>query len=200
MYFVKIFLVSFKTGGILDMKIVTINGSPRKNGCCSNLIEEIIRGVNKKNTKVTNFTPNSMKIRGCQACMFCKTGSICAINDDMTNIYKSIDDSNIIIIGVPIYSHEMSSQIKTVFDRFYAYTRMDHNFNFSSVMKKNKKCLLVISYGNNDMKVYKSYIDSLIEKFKHIGFDDVEVFVASDSMSYHPEYLEECYHIGASLY
>lgn len=181
------------------MKVVTINGSPRKKGCCANLIGEIIRGAREKKAEVTSFIPNDMKIRGCQACAVCQKENRCAINDDMTNIYESIDNSDVVIIGVPIYLHEMSSQLKTVLDRFYAYTRMDSNYNFSSVMKENKKCILVVSYGNYDEIVYKDYINSLIGKFKHVGFEEVEVFVAADSMSHPPEYLEACYNIGLSL-
>ncbi|WFD10222.1 flavodoxin family protein [Tepidibacter hydrothermalis] len=181
------------------MKILTINGSPRKDGCCAKLLKKIAEGAREKGGEVVNFQPNKMKIMGCQACMICKKEKRCVINDEMVKIYNAVDESDVIVVGVPIYFHEMSSQLKTVVDRFYSYMNMDANFDFTTTMKKGKKCVLVVPYGNHDKTVYKEYIKSLEDRFKFFGFDDVEIFVASDSMSEHTEYLEKCYNIGLSL-
>lgn len=181
------------------MKIVTINGSPRKNGCSEKLIGKIVEEVKEVGGEITSFMPNKMKIKGCQSCMACRKDNICVIKDDMIDIYEAIEDADVVVVGVPIYFHEMSAQLKMVFDRFYSYTRMDSNFKFSSTMKKGKKCVLVVSHGNHDENVYKEYAKSLEGKFKHVGFEEVEIFIASDSMSEHPEYLEACYEIGKNL-
>ncbi|MCT4585116.1 MAG: flavodoxin family protein [Peptostreptococcaceae bacterium] len=181
------------------MKITTINGSPRKNGCSEKLLSKVREGARDSGIETISFIVNRMNIKGCQACMFCKQNKGCIVKDDMAEIYMAIDQSDVVVFGVPIYTHEMSAQLKTVFDRFYLYSRMDNDFNFSSTMKKGKKCILIISYGNHDKNIYKKYAESLVTKFKHVGFEEVTVFVASDSMNVHPEYLESCYEIGRNL-
>lgn len=181
------------------MKVVSINGSPRVNGNLAKLITELSKAVAENNGDMSLFDVNSMNVKGCQACMACRKLDYCVINDDMKILYDNIDESDVLVLGMPIYFHEMSAQLKLVLDRFYAYQRMSSDFKFSSTLKKGKKVVLVVSYANPNKKIYNDYINSVEQRLLALGFEEVSVFTASDSEGDHPEYLESCYEIGKCL-
>lgn len=179
--------------------VVAINGSPRVNGVSAKLIKELSKGVSEKGGEVSIFNTNTMNIRGCQACMACRKLDHCVVNDDMKILYEHIDKSDTLVLGMPIYFHEMSAQLKLVLDRFYAYQRMSPNFEFSSTLKRGKKVVLIVPYGNPSEVVYKDYISSVEKILLSLGFEEVLIFTASGSFEDHPEYLEGCFDIGMNL-
>ncbi len=181
------------------MSTIAINGSPRVNGTSAKLINALSNGVKDCGEEISLFDANTMNIRGCQACMACKNLNYCVINDDMKILYDQIDKSDTLVLGMPIYFHEMSAQLKLVLDRFYAYQRMSPNYEFSSTLKKGKRVVIIVSYGNPSKTVYNDYIKSVEQRLLSLGFEEVVIFTANDSSGSHPKYLKNCYDIGRHL-
>ncbi|MCT4632431.1 MAG: flavodoxin family protein [Firmicutes bacterium] len=174
------------------MNIVSINGSPRKKGNTESLINKLLEGAKSNGHNVTSFNPNTMTIKGCQACMGCKSASgKCVQKDDMNSVYDAVNNSDVVVLGTPIYFGGMTAQLKNVFDRFFPY--------MPGKLEGNKKCVLIVSHGAPDKASYESFTNTISSMAKAIGFSDVEVFIGNDSGNEHPEYLEKCYEIGSSL-
>ena len=109
------------------MKIVGIMGSPRKQGNTSILLNKVIEGANEFGGEAIVFNPNAMNIYGCQGCEACKTKGYCVIKDDMQEIYRAIDEADVLVLASPIYMWAMSAQLKLVVDRLYAYMNADYS-------------------------------------------------------------------------
>ena len=57
------------------MKIVVLNGSPKKNGSTAIAIQEMVKIVDEEGIKTELIQVGSMMIRGCVSCNTCsKTG------------------------------------------------------------------------------------------------------------------------------
>ncbi len=127
------------------MKIFSILGSPRKKGNTAALLEEYLKGVeeNHSNIEITNVFLQEKNIEGCRGCNACKSGKIdnCVIKDDMNELYKEFEDSDIVVLSTPIYFFSMTSQLKTFIDRLYAVS--DKGW-------KGKKFVLLTTYGDKD--------------------------------------------------
>ena len=54
------------------MKLLSINGSPRKNGNCEALIKEISTVAKAKGAEIHTVNLNELKFKGCQGCNHCK--------------------------------------------------------------------------------------------------------------------------------
>ena len=105
-------------------KTVVILGSPRKDGNSAILAYKAIEGIIAAKGTYEVFYLNSMNIRPCQACEFCKNKSEqCIINDDMQLIYRKLNEANAILIASPIYMFSVTAQLKLFMDRCYASTR-----------------------------------------------------------------------------
>ncbi len=106
----------------MGQKIVSIHGSPRKNGNSALLAEQVEAGAREAGAQVVSFYLHGMDIRPCSACDACR-GSIeakCAIEDDMQSVHHALREADGLIIASPIYWFAVSGQTKVFLDRCYA--------------------------------------------------------------------------------
>ena len=102
------------------MKVIAFNGSPRKDGNTSILINLVLEELKKEGieTEVVNLT--GQRVRGCTACYGCfnKKDKRCAVKDDIVNecIEKMIEADGI-ILGSPTYFANVTAEMKALIDR-----------------------------------------------------------------------------------
>ena len=88
------------------MKIVVLNGSPRKGGNTEIMTQAFTKGAEKKGHEVVNLPVGTMKIRGCMACEYCFShNGECAQKDDMTQVYAELKDGCICISDLLVRYH-----------------------------------------------------------------------------------------------
>ncbi|MCP4703520.1 MAG: flavodoxin family protein [candidate division Zixibacteria bacterium] len=101
-------------------KILTINGSPVKNGSTEILLEKIVDGINEDfSGKIENkvICLNDFKILPCQACGENPEPDYCLYKDDIYPIYDYLINCDIILFGSPVYFDTVSAQSKLFIDR-----------------------------------------------------------------------------------
>ena len=82
------------------MKIVVLNGSPRKGGNTEIMTQAFTKGAEKKGHEVVNLPVGTMKIRGCMACEYCFShNGECAQKDDMTQVYAELKDADMVVFA-----------------------------------------------------------------------------------------------------
>ena len=101
------------------MKIVAINGSPRKNGNTARCLEAVRREVEAAGVAFQVFQPGP-KVHPCMACYHClNTGSLrCVQTDDMVNdIIAACIEADGILLASPVYHGGIAGGMKCVLDR-----------------------------------------------------------------------------------
>ncbi len=143
-------------------KILIFNGSPRKKGNTSVLIEECIRGIKESGKDAEVFFLHNMKIKPCQFCDWCiKNNALnCVQKDDMNELYAKLIDSDAIIFASPIFWYTVSAQMKLFMDRLYALHGKD------GYALRNKKVASILVYGDDDVE--RSGVNNAIGTLKHI--------------------------------
>lgn len=101
-------------------------GSPRTSGNTACLVKRILEGVEDEGANIELYYLNEMDMKGCQGCMYCRNNEICCLDDDFQSVYKEIKSADAIVIGTPIYVHQVSSQTKKLIDRLYPLTDQNH--------------------------------------------------------------------------
>jgi multimeric flavodoxin WrbA len=101
------------------MKVVGINGSPRKDGNTAILIQTIFKELNEQGIDTELIQLADVTIKGCVACGGCAANQQrCVITDDDFNIcFTKMVAADGIILGSPVYSAGVTSQIKALIDR-----------------------------------------------------------------------------------
>nr|WP_315019775.1 flavodoxin family protein [uncultured Aminipila sp.] len=105
------------------MKILLLNGSPRIKGNTETALNQIIQGIqsNIHEAQIELFNITDLKISGCINCDACKKNDgNCVMLDDSFKIIQKIYDSDIVILGTPVYYWGITSQLKTVIDKLYS--------------------------------------------------------------------------------
>nr|WP_326186446.1 flavodoxin family protein [uncultured Oscillibacter sp.] len=101
------------------MKIVAINGSPRKNGNTALLLDAARREVEAAGVEFEVFQPGP-NVRPCMACYHClNTGSLrCVRGDDGVNdIIAACVEADGILLASPVYHAGIAGGMKCVIDR-----------------------------------------------------------------------------------
>lgn len=102
------------------MKVLAINGSPRKDGNTNILLKTVLDEIEKNGIATEIFQLGGNRVSGCKACGACvKTmNRKCIINDDVMNscIEKMIEADGI-LIGSPIYFSDITTETKALMDR-----------------------------------------------------------------------------------
>ncbi len=100
------------------MKIVIINGSPRKKGATAKILkilEEHLKsneGVEVSYKCLTNYN-----LMDCTGCISCYNKGICYLDDDLENINKDVANADALIIGSPVYVSNVPGVLKRYIDR-----------------------------------------------------------------------------------
>jgi len=102
------------------MKVVAFNGSARKEGNTSILINYTLKELEKENIETECFELAGQKIHGCIACRKCfeNKDQRCAVKDDILNdcIEKMLGADGI-ILGSPTYFADITTEMKALIDR-----------------------------------------------------------------------------------
>ncbi|MCU0860918.1 MAG: flavodoxin family protein [Methanomassiliicoccales archaeon] len=100
------------------MKVLALNGSPRKEGNTARILRKSVEEHEDVDLRYHDLV--DLKIRDCISCRHCKTHDSCSIRDDMTIIYQDMRWADAIVLASPIYMSAETALLKAVVDRTYA--------------------------------------------------------------------------------
>lgn len=176
------------------MKILVLNGSPRKHGNTMKMIEAFQEGAMSVGHQVNVVNVAYQKISGCLACEYChqKENGVCVQKDDMQNIYTLLKETEMLVIASPIYYHGITGQLKCAIDRLYAVLYP------KEVVKSLKKVAMILSSGDPDMYdgVMFSYKGDFLD---YLGLKNMGVYTAYGDENGSEIKLKELRNFGMSL-
>ena len=109
------------------MKIIVINGSPKKEKSDTmKITKAFLEGMNRHTENdIKIIDAIDRKINYCLGCFTCMhNGGTCVHNDDMTYVLSEITSSDLVIFSFPLYCYGMPASIKVVVDRLLPLTSM----------------------------------------------------------------------------
>ncbi len=102
------------------MKVVAFNGSPRKGGNTSILLNHVLDELRENGIETEFYQLGGKKIRGCVACYKCfeNKDQRCSVKTDVLNecIEKMLEADGI-LLGSPTYFVNVSAEMKALIDR-----------------------------------------------------------------------------------
>lgn len=100
------------------MKVVAINGSAREEGNTNILIRKVLNELENNGIETEIISLAEKKINPCKACFTCGGKNNCTFdNDDFNNIFNKMKDADGIILGSPVYSANISSNMQALLER-----------------------------------------------------------------------------------
>jgi len=102
------------------MKVIGINGSPRKGGNTEIMIRKVFEPLEKAGIETELIKVGGKGIRGCLACGKCaemQNGTCIITKDPLNDIIQKMIEADGIILGSPTYFADVTADLKAVIDR-----------------------------------------------------------------------------------
>lgn len=113
------------------MKVVAVNGSPRKNGNVSQMIQIVFQILQEEGIETEEIRVADVNLSGCIDCRMCRrpeSRGICVLKGDDFNAWiKKLEAADGIILASPTYVGGVSGQLKCFMDRACRVTRSSHS-------------------------------------------------------------------------
>lgn len=165
---------------VIIMKTLIFNGSPRKNGDCSSLINLLTQEISGDYKIVNTYHCN---ISPCIDCRYCWNRSGCSIKDEMQSVYDYIQECDNILIASPIYFSELTGKLLDVASRLQTYFCAEY-FRKEKVSIKPKKGAVIL-VGGGDGNLNKPYETAEI-LLHHMNTYDIFPLVSSFNTNVEP--------------
>ena len=105
------------------MKVLILNGSPRKKGTTATLLHALADGASGAGAlpggkEIEWIDVCNLEIKPCRGCLRCRPAGDCILpEDDAHRVGRLIHETDALVVGTPTYWGNMSGPLKTLFDR-----------------------------------------------------------------------------------
>lgn len=107
------------------MKVLLINGSPRKGGNTSIAIDEMVKVFKEEGIESEILEIGNKAIRGCIACYSCSKTGKCAFDDGVNEAAKIFEQADGLVLATPVYYASANGTIISFLDRLFCSTSFD---------------------------------------------------------------------------
>ena len=107
------------------MKVLFINGSPRKGGNTSIAIDEMVKVFKEEGIESEILEIGNKAIRGCIACYSCSKTGKCAFDDGVNEAAKIFEQADGLVLATPVYYASANGTIISFLDRLFCSTSFD---------------------------------------------------------------------------
>ena len=103
------------------MKIVAINGSPRKAWNTATLLQHALEGAASSGAETSLRHLYDYAYRGCVSCLQCKRVGAqrghCALDDGLTPLLEEIAQADALVVGSPVYFYGETGMFRSFMER-----------------------------------------------------------------------------------
>ena len=107
------------------MKVLVINGSPRKDGNTALAVEEFVKTIEEQGIEAEVVRIGSMDIRGCIACNSCAARGCCVFDDEVNVLAKQFEEADGLVVATPVYYASANATLIACLDRLFYSTPFD---------------------------------------------------------------------------
>jgi multimeric flavodoxin WrbA len=173
------------------MKVIAINGSPRKKWNTATLLKNALEGAESEGAETELFNLYDLNYKGCKSCFSCKIrGSKsygrCAVNDDLTTIFRKVEESDALILGSPIYLGTVTGEMRSFMERLI-YPYLTYNNPPKSLFPKKISTGFIYTMNIKEEQVKESGYNLIFdtnEYYFKLIFGDSESFLCFDTYQF----------------
>ncbi len=187
------------------MRVLGINGSPRRGGNTDLLLDEVMKGAASKGAEVKTIILDDLDIAPCQHCDTCLAKGKCKIQDDMQMVYRELERADRIVLASPIHFMSVTAQMKTMIDRCQALWARKYKLKIPPLGDRRERKGLFVSVGGRKVpNLFEPALVTIKSLFTvlDITYTGALVFPGVDekgAITKHPDALKEAYLAGQKL-
>ena len=188
-----------------EMKLLGINGSPRKGGNTDILLDKSLEAARDSGWKTEKIILNLLDISPPQEKEYYEVNSegLSPIQDDMQIIYRKVKECDGIIIASPIFFGSLSAQTKIMIDRFQCVWISKYLLKKDIFTKKKAGGFICVSaahrkdFFQNAKSIVRNLFQVISAKYK------AELFCPGlekkGEVKNHPDFIKSAYELGEKV-
>jgi len=123
------------------MKVIAINGSPRKNWNTATLLEKTLEGAASEGAETELIHLYDLDFKGCISCFACKliggkSFGKCAVKDELTPVLERLEEADAVILGSPIYLGNSTGEMRSFMER-YIFPYITYSIDIQTFYPRN---------------------------------------------------------------
>jgi multimeric flavodoxin WrbA len=173
----------------LRMRVMGVNGSPRKNWNTSTLVNEALKGAQSKGAGIELINLYDLEYKGCISCFTCKRKGVvveqCTIKDALFPVFEKIRKSDAIILGSPIYLGCVSGEMRSFMERLL-FPYISYDKKPSSFGKKIKTAFIYtmnVPEAHLEVSGYNKMFNDYEKTLERI-FGNSETLIATETYQF----------------
>lgn len=107
------------------MKVLILNGSPRKDGNTSIAVNEMVKTFEAEGIETEVIQVGNQNIRGCMACGGCSSKGSCVFDDAVNEIAAKFEAADGLVVASPVYYASPNATLIACLDRLFYSSSFD---------------------------------------------------------------------------
>jgi len=175
------------------MKVIAINGSPRKKWNTATLLEKALEGAATQGAETELIHLYDLNYKGCISCFNCKlqdgkSYGHCSVNDELKPILQKIEEADALILGSPIYFGNVTGEMRSFLERLL-FQHLAYDVVYSSLRKKATPTGIIYTMNVPESKLeeinYKKVLGTIESSIKRLfSGSDVESLYVTDTYQF----------------
>lgn len=169
------------------MKVIGINGSPRRNKNSRTMLEYALKGAESSGAAVEAVNLVDLNFSGCLSCFACKriggaSFGKCALKDDLAEVLAKIFEADAVILSTPVYFGNVPGMVENLFERLW-FPGLLYKRDGSTAYSKRIKTGLIYTMNVPDETMYETLIQTHKANFEHF-FGETKVLCSTDTLQF----------------
>ncbi|SFL75593.1 flavodoxin family protein [Pelosinus propionicus] len=149
------------------MRILAINGSPRKNWNTATLLSKALEGAASQGAETELIHLYDLNYKGCISCFACKlkggkSYGKCAFKDGLTPVLEKIENADAIILGSPIYFHNITAAMRALIERM-GFQYLQYDADYSSCFQRKIPVGFIYTMNLNESTMKEMGYDRILK-------------------------------------
>ncbi len=149
------------------MNVIAVNGGPRKDWSTHNLLKSALEGAESVGARTTLVHLYDLTYKGCTSCFSCKRKGntcegLCAMRDDLREVLAQVLESDVLLLGSPIYFGEVTGEARSFQERLLFPSASYDEFG-KSTFGRHVSCGLIFTMNCPEEFLETFHYDILFE-------------------------------------
>lgn len=128
------------------MKVLMINGSPRKDGNTKIALEEMCKVFAAEGIDCEIVDIGTQAVRGCIACGSCHKNGKCVFDDCVNEIAPKFEQADGLVVGSPVYYASANASLIALLDRLFCSAHFDKTMKVGAAVVAGRRGGLTATY------------------------------------------------------
>lgn len=173
------------------MKLLAVNGSPRKKWNTAQLLEQVLAGAKSKGADADLIHLRDLRYTGCISCFECKriggpSYGRCVVKDDLRPVLDKAHEADVLVLGSPFYICTETAFMRAFQERLW-FQYLLYSTVKPPLSPRKKATALIYTMNVREDQIAEYGQNVIIDKAKELmerQFAPCEVLLSCDTLQF----------------